>query len=503
MMDGEDSQPLLDPSPTEDRLTQQSSYLRKVQNRNLYLATLAAVLGPLSFGFVLGFSSPAISDLKHADDPRLILDKGTASWFGSIVTIGAAVGGLFGGWMVDRLGRKVTLMICSIPFVLGFTLIISAQNVWMLLGGRLVSGLASGITSLVVPVYISETSHPRVRGLLGSCVQLMVVIGIVGSYIAGMFLDWRWLAVLCSVPPVIMALFMIFMPETPRYLISQNQRVEALSALSFLRGPDVDHEWEYRQIESSADQKEGSLKVADLWNPSIYKPFLIGILLMFFQQFTGINAIMFYADMIFEEANFKNSSLASVIVGLIQVVFTAVAALIMDKAGRKILLIVSGTIMAVSTTLFGVYFKIMEMHAKNASSVLPVTAMPDSTGEQLAWLPLASMALFISGFAIGWGPIPWLVMSEIFPLRARGVASGVCVITNWGCAFLVTKEFQDMMDSMTSYGTFWLFAAICALNVLFTVLYVPETKGKSLEQIESHFQSGRGTRFGSFSNTIQ
>ncbi|PIO37827.1 hypothetical protein AB205_0103860 [Aquarana catesbeiana] len=212
-----------------------------------------------------------------------------------------------------------------------------------------------------------------------------------------MFLDWRWLAVLCSVPPVIMALFMIFMPETPRYLISQNQRVEALSALSFLRGPDVDHEWEYRQIESSADQKEGSLKVADLWNPSIYKPFLIGILLMFFQQFTGINAIMFYADMIFEEANFKNSSLASVIVGLIQVVFTAVAALIMDKAGRKILLIVSGTIMAVSTTLFGVYFKIMEMHAKNASSVLPVTAMPDSTGEQLAWLPLASMALFISG----------------------------------------------------------------------------------------------------------
>ncbi|XP_040179949.1 solute carrier family 2, facilitated glucose transporter member 8 isoform X3 [Rana temporaria] len=434
-MDGEDLQPLLVPSPTEDQLTHQSSYLRKVRNRNLYLATLAAVLGPLSFGFVLGFSSPAISDLKNADDPRLILDKGTASWFG---------------------------------------------------------------------VYISETSHPRVRGLLGSCVQLMVVTGIVGSYIAGMFLDWRWLAVLCSVPPVIMALFMIFMPETPRYLISQNKRAEALSALSFLRGPNVDHEWEYRQIESSADQKEGSLKVTDLWNPSIYKPFLIGIFLMFFQQFTGINAIMFYADMIFEEANFKNSSLASVIVGLIQVVFTAVAALIMDRAGRKILLIISGTIMAVSATLFGVYFKIMEMHAQNASSVLPVTAMPDGTGEQLAWLPLASMALFISGFAIGWGPIPWLVMSEIFPLRARGVASGVCVITNWGCAFLVTKEFQDMMDSMTSYGTFWLFAAICALNVLFTVLYVPETKGKSLEQIESHFQSGQSTtRFGSFSNTIQ
>ncbi|KAM5145476.1 solute carrier family 2, facilitated glucose transporter member 8 [Mantella aurantiaca] len=393
MMEEEDLQPLLDPIP--DQQTQHSSYLRKVQNRNLYLATLAAVLGPLSFGFVLGFSSPAISDLKNTDDPRLILDKDAASWFGSIVTIGAAIGGLFGGWLVDRIGRKISLMICSIPFVLGFTLIISAQNIWMLLGGRLLSGLASGVTSLVVPI-------------------------------------------------------------------------------------------------------------ADLWNPAIYKPFLIGISLMFFQQFTGINAIMFYADMIFEEADFKNSSLASVIVGLIQVVFTAVAALIMDKAGRKILLIISGTIMTVSAALFGVYFKITEMPTHNASSVVHVTAMAESSGEHLAWLPLASMALFISGFAIGWGPIPWLVMSEIFPLRARGVASGVCVITNWGCAFLVTKEFQHMMDSLTSYGTFWLFAAFCALNVLFTVLCVPETKGKSLEQIESHFQSGRrAARFGSFSNTIQ
>nr|DBA21077.1 TPA: hypothetical protein GDO54_017795 [Pyxicephalus adspersus] len=442
-MEEDNRQPLL--PPTQDQQIQHNIYLRRVQNRNLYLATWAAVLGPLSFGFVLGYSSPAISDLKNADDPRLILDKVTASWFGSIVTIGAAIGGLFGGWMVDRLGRKVSLMVCSIPFVLGFTFIISAQNVWMLLGGRLLSGLASGITSLVVPVYISETSHSRVRGLLGSCVQLMVVTGIVGSYIAGMFLDWRWLAVLCSVPPVIMVLFMIFMPETPRYLISQNQTFEALSALRFLRGPDVDHEWEYRQIESSADQQEASLKMADLWNPAIYKPFIIGISLMFFQQFTGINAIMFYAAMIFEEANFKNSSLASVIVGLIQVVFTAVAALIMDKAGRKILLIISGTIMAISATLFGVYFKITEIHSQNASTIMPVTAMAESSGEQLSWLPLASMALFISGFAIGWGPIPWLVMSEIFPLRARGVASGVCVITNWGCAFLVTKEFQDMM----------------------------------------------------------
>ncbi|XP_068105114.1 solute carrier family 2, facilitated glucose transporter member 8 isoform X2 [Hyperolius riggenbachi] len=450
-MDGEDVQPLLDLSPTEDIEAQHNLYLRKVQNRNLYLATFSAVLGPLSFGFVLGYSSPAITDLKDSDDPRLVLDKETASWFGSIVTIGAAAGGIFGGWIVDRIGRKLSLILCALPFVLGFTLIIAAQNVWMLLGGRLLAGVASGVTSLVVPVYISETSHSKVRGTLGSCVQLMVVTGIVGSYIAGMFLDWRWLAVLCSVPPVVMVIFMIFMPETPRYLINQEKRGEALSALHFLRGPEVDHEWEYRQIESSSDQQEGGLKMVDFRNPAIFKPFLIGVSLMFFQQFSGINAIMFYADMIFEEANFKNSSLASVIVGLIQVVFTAVAALIMDKAGRKLLLIVSGTTMALSAALFGVYFKLTEIHVHNASSSLPpMSDAAESPAEHLAWLPLASMGLFISGFAIGWGPIPWLVMSEIFPLRARGVASGVCVITNWGCAFLVTKEFHDMMKFSNS-----------------------------------------------------
>ncbi|XP_073496952.1 solute carrier family 2, facilitated glucose transporter member 8 isoform X1 [Phyllobates terribilis] len=486
MMDDEDFLPLLDAPVSTD--LQQSRYLRRVQNRNLYLATFGAVLGPLSFGFVLGFSSPAISDLKNTEDPRLVLDKEAASWFGSIVTIGAAAGGILGGWMVDSMGRKLSLMLCALPFVLGFTLIISAQNVWMLLGGRVLSGLASGVTSLVVPVYISETSHSRVRGALGSCVQLMVVTGIVGAYIAGMMVSWRWLAVVCSIPPVFMLLVVCFMPETPRYLINQERRAEAMAALCFLRGPNVDHEWEYRQIVVSGGQQDHRLSLADLRAPSIYKPFILGVLLMFFQQATGINAVMFYADMIFEEANFQNSSLASVVVGLVQVAFTAMAALIVDRAGRKVLLLLSGAIMAVSTSLLGLYFRISVTHRNNSSALMSSVDVVDGPADPLAWLALLSMGLFITGFAVGWGPIPWLLMSEIFPLRARGVASGVCVVTNWGCAFLVTKVFHNMLDLLGPDGTFWLFAAFCGLNVLFTVICVPETKGKTLEQIESHFQ---------------
>ncbi|XP_075435104.1 solute carrier family 2, facilitated glucose transporter member 8 isoform X1 [Ascaphus truei] len=506
-MASDDFEPLLHPDIHQETETPQNHYLNKVQNKKLFLATFAAVLGPLSFGFVLGYSSPAISYLKNADNPSLILDKNAASWFGSVVTIGAAAGGIFGGWIVDRIGRKLSLMMCSVPFVFGFAIIICAQNVWMLYIGRVLTGLASGVTSLVVPVYISETSHPRVRGTLGSCVQLMVVTGIVGAYIAGMILEWRWLAVLCCVPPLIMLIFMCFMPETPRYLINKDRRSEALAALRFLRGPEADHEWEYRQIEMSGDDQNTSLKVAEFKNPSIYKPFLVGVFLMFFQQWTGINAIMFYADTIFEEANFKNSSLASVIVGLVQVFFTAIAALIMDKAGRKVLLIISGIIMACSAALFGVFFKITEVNLNNSSNaglLLSSSTLHLEPVDHLAWLALACMGFFIAGFALGWGPIPWLVMSEIFPLRARGVASGVCVVTNWGCAFLVTKEFHNLMDSLTSYGTFWFFSAFCVLNVIFTVFYVPETKGKTLEQIEAHFRGSPAVQtFGSFANTVQ
>ncbi|XP_054030211.1 solute carrier family 2, facilitated glucose transporter member 8 isoform X1 [Dryobates pubescens] len=480
-MAAEESRPLLG-YPASD------SYPR-VQNKKLYLATFAAVLGPLSFGFVLGYSSPVIPELRKINDPKLRLDSNQASWFGSVVTLGAAAGGILGGYLVDKVGRKLSLMLCSIPYVFGYLVIISAQNVWMLYFGRMLSGLASGITSLVVPVYISEISHPKVRGMLGSCVQLMVVTGILGAYVAGIALRWQWLAVLGSVPPCMMLLLMSFMPETPRFLLSRNERSKATAALRFLRGPQADHEWECEQIEAGVQEEE--LKLSEFKNPSIYRPLLIGVALMFFQQVTGINAVMFYAETIFEDADFKDSRMASVVVGSIQVCFTAVAALIIDKTGRKVLLYISGIIMALSTALFGLYFKVVLPNQNNSSNPdvwFTLNSASPGTESSMSWLAVVSLGLFVAGFALGWGPIPWLVISEIFPLKARGISSAACVLTNWIMAFLVTKEFQDFLAFLTSYGTFWLFSAFCCLNVTFTALYVPETKGQTLEQIEAYFR---------------
>ncbi|KAM8800847.1 solute carrier family 2, facilitated glucose transporter member 8 isoform 3-T3 [Rhynchonycteris naso] len=282
-----------------------------------------------------------------------------------------------------------------------------------------------------------------------------------------------------------MLLLMCCMPETPRYLLTRHKRQEALAAAQFLWGSEQG--WE----EPPIGEDHQGFRLAQLRRPGIYKPFVIGVSLMVFQQLSGINAVMFYAETIFEEAKFKDSSLASVIVGVIQVLFTAGAALVMDRAGRRLLLVLSGVVMVFSTSAFGAYFKLTQGGPSNSSHVdvlVPVSMEPAHASVGLAWLAVGSVCLFIAGFAVGWGPIPWLLMSEIFPLHVKGVATGVCVLTNWLMAFLVTKEFSSLMGVLRPYGTFWLASAFCVTSVLFTLSCIPETKGKTLEQITAHFE---------------
>ncbi|XP_032721802.1 solute carrier family 2, facilitated glucose transporter member 8 isoform X2 [Lontra canadensis] len=313
----------------------------------------------------------------------------------------------------------------------------------------------------------------------------MVVTGILLAYLAGWVLEWRWLAVLGCVPASLMLLLMCYMPETPRFLLTRQRHQEAMAAMHFLWGSEQVRE------EVPAGAEHQGFHLAQLRHPGIYKPFIIGVSLMAFQQLSGINAVMFYAETIFEKAKFKDSSLASVIVGIIQVLVTALAALIMDRAGRRLLLTLSGVVMVFSTSAFGAYFRLTQGGPSNSSHVellLPLSMEPASTSVGLAWLAVGSMCLFIAGFAVGWGPIPWLLMSEIFPLHVKGMATGVCVLTNWFMAFLVTKEFSNVMEVLRPYGAFWLASAFCILSVLFTLSCVPETKGKTLEEITAHFE---------------
>lgn len=435
----------------------------------LYVAVACACLTTLCFGFTVGYSSSAIPDLEKEG----VLDGGNftggnflSSWFGSLMTIGAIFGGPFGGYSIEKFGRKSTIILSSLLFAVGGLILSNSNTVNALFLGRFITGWACGQVTVCVPVYIAEISTKSLRGLLGSCVQLSITVGILLAYTFGMSLGWSALAFVGTVPAFLATVVMFFFPDTPRWLLMKNRRKDALLALSAIRGPHTAVEEECRDIEEGLDNQE-SFSFAEFQKPELSRPLFISLAIVLFQQLSGINAVMFYTVSIFNSAGFKKSAEATVIIGVVQVIATAVACVLMDRAGRRKLLIIAGSVMTLSCGLFGLYF------------MLPTPAP--------SWLAIMSLVIYIIGFSLGWGPIPMLIMSEIFPARARGTASGLASFVSWLSAFIITNEFANMNKLMGQAGTFWIFGICCLFSVMFVNKHLPETKGKSLEDIELYF----------------
>ncbi|NWT32406.1 GTR6 protein, partial [Cardinalis cardinalis] len=481
------------PEGTARRLDKE--YLRSLHNKRLYLAVFAAVLGNFSFGFALVYPSPVIPALEAHPSPALRLDQHTAPWFGSVFTLGAAAGGLSTMLLNDCLGRKLSIMFSALPSALGYALLAGAQGLWMLLLGRVLTGYAGGVTSASIPVYISEISHPGVRGMLGACPQIMAVLGSLVLYALGLVLDWRWLAVAGEVPVLAMVLLLCFMPNSPRFLLSQGKEEEALGSLCWLRGEDTDYAREYEQIKDSLRKQSRRVSCAELKDPFLYKPILISGLMRFLQQLSGVTCILVYLQPIFKKTSvILKAEYDAALVGLVRLSAVAIAAVSMDKAGRKILLFVSAGVMLVSNLTMGLYihFEPASHNGTVANTTLVSSANhPAEPTNYITLIPLLATMFFIMGYAMGWGPITWLLMSEILPLKARGVASGLCVLVSWLTAFTLTQFFLPVVNAFGLEVPFLFFAVISAGNILFTGCCVPETKGRSLEQIEAFFRTGR------------
>nr|XP_021507591.1 solute carrier family 2, facilitated glucose transporter member 6 isoform X3 [Meriones unguiculatus] len=441
-----------------------------LQNRRVFLATFAAVLGNFSFGYALVYTSPVIPVLKQSSDPALHLNKIQASWFGSVFTLGAAAGGLSAMLLNDLLGRKLSIMFSAVPSAIGYALMAGAHGLWMLLLGRTLTGFAGGLTAACIPVYVSEIAPPGVRGALGATPQLMAVFGSLSLYALGLLLPWRWLAVAGEGPVLVMILLLSFMPNSPRFLLSKGRDEEALQALTWLRADSEVH-WEFEQIQDNVRR----------------------------QQLTGITPILVYLQTIFDStAVVLPSQEDAAIVGAVRLLSVLIAAVTMDLAGRKVLLYVSASIMFVANLTLGLYAQFGPKPLTPNSTVsleivtLEATEQPTATAfNYLTLIPLLATMLFIMGYAMGWGPITWLLMSEVLPLRARGVASGLCVLVSWLTAFILTKYFLLAVNAFGLQVPFFFFSAICLLSLLFTGCCVPETRGRSLEQIEAFFHTQR------------
>ncbi|XP_074465490.1 solute carrier family 2, facilitated glucose transporter member 6 isoform X2 [Larus michahellis] len=420
-------------------------YLRSLHNKRLYLAVFAAVLGNFSFGFALVYPSPVIPALEAHPSPALRLDQYTASWFGSVFTLGAAAGGLSAMLLNDRLGRKLSIMFSALPSVVGYALMAGAQGIGMLLLGRVLTGYAGGVTSASIPVYISEISHPGVRGMLGACPQIMAVLGSLVLYALGLVLEWRWLAVAGEVPVLAMIVLLCFMPNSPRFLLSQGKDDEALRSLCWLRGRDTDYAREYEQIKDSVRKQNRRVSCAEIKDPFIYKPLLIAVGMRFLQQLSGVTCVLVYLQSIFKKTSvILKPEYDAALVGLVRLFSVVIAAVSMDKAGRKILLFVSAGVMLISNLTMGLYIHFVPASQNGTianKTLVSFANLPAEPTHYITLIPLLATMFFIMGYAMGWGPITWLLMSEILPLKARGVASGLCVVVSWLTAFTLTRFF--------------------------------------------------------------
>eukprot|EP00045_Choanoeca_perplexa_P007224 m.63910 g.63910 ORF g.63910 m.63910 type:complete len:503 (+) comp13983_c0_seq1:423-1931(+) len=434
--------------------------------------SLLAALGALGFGYTLGFTSPIGTDLQN----DLKMSKSENDLFGSMVNVGAMVGALAGGFFLDFAGRKRSLFIAALPLCGGFVMIFLSRNFIEALIGRILTGLGVGLVSVTVPVYISEIAPTELRGGLGSINQLGVTLGVLVSYAIGMGVSWRPLALIGAAIPAGLAVLSIFFPASPRWLFSKGREEAAARTLSKLRGPGFNIDQEMGEIDEaiSAAREANDVSFMDLFRGGAGKAMTVSLVLMLYQQFSGINVVIFYAGKIFKDADMPNANVPALIVSAVQVVVTAFAGSIIDKTGRRALLMSAGIGMASACAVLGYYFYEKEQH-NNPSGGIAV----------------ASVMLYIFCFSLGLGAVPWLMMSEIFPVRIRGLASSFATLFNWTCSFIVTETFNSMIDAMTEQGVFWFYGGVCIAGMLYVLFYVPETKGRSLEELERFFNGDK------------
>jgi SP family galactose:H+ symporter-like MFS transporter len=447
------------------------------QRRFVRLAAAITATGGLLFGYDTGVISGALLFIKEDFAPVSDFLQGVIV---SFLLVGAVTGALTGGPLSDRVGRRPTVLLAASIFAVGAIAAAVAPSAGFLIFARFILGLGVGLASLVVPLYIAEIAPPETRGALVSLNQLMITIGILFSYIVGVAFTpiegWRYMFAVAVIPALILGIGMFTLPESPRWLVKNGMLDKARSVLLLSR-VEADVETEMQQMEEieRIERQQAEVGYKELLAPWIRPALIIGVGLAIFQQITGINTVIYYAPTILEKVGFSaGGAIAATAlgVGVVNVGFTILAVYVVDRVGRRPLLLIGLVGMTVSLGLLGVVFSL------------------GATSGVAGLLATICLALYIASFAISLGPIFWLMISEIYPLNMRGSAMSIAALCNWGSNFIVALIFPVLLATFGGAGSFWLFAAIGIVAWIFVYFMVPETKGRSLEEIESDL---RGT----------
>ncbi|KAF1892229.1 hypothetical protein Lal_00036590 [Lupinus albus] len=448
------------------------------QNRNcsmqpfLILSTLVAVFGSYVFGSAVGYSSPSQSGIM--DELNLGVDE--YSIFGSILTIGAMIGAIVSGRIADYAGRRVAMGLAEVFCIFGWLAIAFSKVAWWLYVGRVLVGCGMGILSYVVPVYVAEITSRNLRGAFTAVHQLMICCGVSLTYLFGAYLNWRILALIGTIPCLIQFLSLPFIPESPRWLAKVGHMERSESALQHLRGKNADICQEASEIREYTEslQQQTEASIIGLFQFQYLRSLSVGVGLMILQQFGGVNGIAFYATSIFISAG----SIGTIAMVVVQIPMTALGVLLMDKSGRRPLLLISASGTCFGCFLVALSFFLQLLGLGNYMQDL------HKLKEVSPVLALVGVLVYTGSFSLGMGGIPWVIMSEIFPINVKGSAGSLVTLVSWLCSWIISYAFNFLMN-LSSTGTFFIFSSICGFTVIFIAKLVPETKGLTLEEVQA------------------
>ncbi|XP_008450688.3 sugar transporter ERD6-like 5 isoform X2 [Cucumis melo] len=433
---------------------------------SLIFSTLVAVSGSYVFGTAIGYSSPSEAGIMTDLD----LTVSEYSVFGSILTVGAMIGAIVSGKLADYIGRRGTMGFAEIFCLLGWFLIAFSKAVWWLDIGRLLVGFGMGVISYVVPVFIAEITPKELRGAFTTVHQLMICFGVSLTWLIGAFVNWRTLALIGAIPSVIQLVGLPFTPESPRWLTKNGQGLDCEDALQRLRGMNKDISAEVLEIQEYTEllKQLPEPSVLDLFQRQYARSLIVGLGLMVLQQFGGVNGIAFYVTSLFTSAGFSGN-IGTIALAAVQIPMTALGVVLMDVSGRRPLLMISAAGTCLGSLCLALSFLFKDLQLWRSGS--PTMA-------------LAGVLVFSGSFSLGMGAIPWVIMSEIFPINMKGLAGSLVTLVSWLGSWIVSYSFNFLFN-WSSTGIFFIFSSICGFTVLFVAKFVPETKGRTLEEIQA------------------
>eukprot|EP00092_Neocalanus_flemingeri_P046464 GFUD01052267.1.p1 GENE.GFUD01052267.1~~GFUD01052267.1.p1 ORF type:complete len:481 (-),score=118.98 GFUD01052267.1:59-1501(-) len=448
---------------------------------------LSSSLAYLCIGLVRSWAStglPSLNDAANNTNPAVLLtaplSEDTTSWIVSLPPMGAILGSCLSSLTLNWAGRKCSIILSGVMFFLSFLLIGLASipsSVEMIITGRALSGIGVGLAVPSAAIYVAECSSPALRGTLSSLPAFLMAFGVLLGYVFGIFLPWHHLAYFCCTPAVLLVLAMMFLPDTPLYLASKGETEKAAKSLAWLRGTSV--EAVSQEISSMSCGVEGSTEtthedvglIREFFSCPNLHPLLLTFVLHFLQNWSGVNVIVFKTVHVFETVGSSiDKYVCTAIVGGVQLVSTGLSVFLVDRAGRRPLLMISGLVMTISMGSLAAFLYFQ-------------SSIPDSW----RWLPLVSIIGSFIGYSVGYASIPFIIMGEMLPARTRSVSGALSSTFNLTCLFLVLKFYTNLAEMIEYHGVYWLFTAVNMFGVIFVFCFLPETKGKSLQEIEEIF----------------